>query len=283
MPEVEQARRREVEIVEIGNKVVSESDPLQPRVVPNPPNFQTRSNLSNLFNQFTEGFADKASERGVQLRWIGVGTWRMPTKITDEVITGKHLEAWRLSRENLGRGNNTSLGGLRQESQLQQTLRLIQKVPLARFNDISGASHKDIVRDLLLGYREQLIETIELLVKSRRAVPPSLNKAIKHIETVLGIRHWVGPAGPSSGPDSPGTPPAASSNASGSETTATGVPSRPPVSPDEQKLYEYLVQITGQDFERADRLIADERKKAPHADRMELIQRAIERFWRDNR
>ena len=281
MPEVAEARQREGEIAKIGNTVVSESDPLKPREIPDPPDFQPRSILSNLFSQFAEGFSEKASERGVQLRWIGVGTWRMPNKITNEVITGKHLEAWRLSRENLGRSSKGATDGLREESKLQQTIRLIQKIPLARYDQSPGSSHRDIVRDLLLGYREQLIESIELLVKSRRAVPPSLHKAIKHIETVLGIKHWVGPASPSSAPDASGPTTSAKPNVTGSQTD-TGVPLSSPVSPDEQSLYDYLVQITGNDPKRANRLIEQESRKAPHADRMEWIQRAIERFWRDN-
>jgi len=230
-----------------------------------------------LFDQFTEGFTSSASNPGVQLQWIGVGTWKMPSKITDEIITGKHLEAWRISWENLGRGNEKALKSLRQESQLQQTLRLIQEIPLARFNENAGKIHRDTVHDLLLGYREQLIEISELLDKSRRAVPPSLGRAIKHIETILGIKHWVGVAGSPPAADSPGPSYGARPKSQGTETN-TGVPSTPPVSPDEEGLYEYLLQITGHDRDRAERLIEQERKKAPHAARMDLIQRAIDRL-----
>jgi hypothetical protein len=48
-------------------------------------------------------------------------------------------------------------------------------------------------------------------------------------------------------------------------------------------VYEYLVQVTGHDYERANRLIEEERKHAPDANRKEWIKRPIERFWRDNR
>ena len=282
MPEVEQARKLEDEIAKAGNRIVSESDPLRPREVPSPPDFQPRSSVSDLFDQFTEGFTSSTSNPGVQLQWIGVGTWKMPTRIIDEIITGKYLEAWRISWENLGRSSKEAIDSLQEESKIQQTLRLIQKVPLARFNDNSKENHRDIMRELLLGYREQLIEIIELLVKSRRAVPPSLGKAINHIETVLGIKHWIGVAGSSSssdadedfsGPIPKSSPP----------PSTTGVPPGPDFSYEEQILYDHLVLISGLDEEGVDRLIEYERQNAPHINRADLIQRAIDRRIRDNR
>jgi hypothetical protein len=190
IPEVEYARKLEDEIAKAGNQVVSESDPLKPREVPNPPDFQTRSTVSELFIQFTEGFENSASNPGVQLQWIGVGTWKMPTKITDEIITGKHLEAWRISRENLARGNPNALNQLRQEARLQQTIRLIQSVPLGRFQKNDDGAHMHRVKDLLIAYRQQLIEAVELLRKSKKTIPISIPRAIEYIENV--IAHWVG-------------------------------------------------------------------------------------------
>jgi len=190
IPEVEQARKLEDEIAKAGNKVVPESDPVQPREVPNPPVFQPRNTISDLFNQFTEGFESSANNPGVQLQWIGVGTWKMPTKITDEIITEKHLEAWRISRENFARGNPTALNQLRQEARLQQTIRLIQSVPLGRFQQNDGVEHRHRVKDLLIAYRQQLIEAVELLRKSKKPIPISIPRAIEYIENVLA--HWVG-------------------------------------------------------------------------------------------
>jgi hypothetical protein len=281
MPEVEQARRLEDEIAKAGNKVVPESDPVQPRNVPGPPDFQPRSTVSDLFDQFTKGFTSSTNNPGVQLQWIGVGTWKMPSKITSEIITGKHLEAWRISWENLGRGSPKAINSLQEEAKIQQTLRLIQKMPLARFNDSSKENHRDTMHGLLLGYREQLIEINELLVKSRRSVPPSLHKAITHIEKVLGIKHWVGATDSSSSFDaedeSSGSIPKHSDSPSN-----TGVPSGPDFSYEEQTLYDHLVLTTGLDEEVADRLIENERQNAPHANRSDLIQRAIDRWLRDH-
>jgi hypothetical protein len=230
-PEVQQARQREEDIVRVGNEVIAEDDELEPRDIPPPPDFQARHVVSNLFSQFAEDFTKNASKRGVELGWIGVGTWKMPTKITEEIITGKHLEAWQLNRENLQRGSEMAMDGLRQDTKLQQTLRLIQNVPLARFRQNETRDHEYTVKALLIAYREQLIEIIELLRKSNQTMPENvraavhyLHAAIKHIEDVLGIKHWVGGAGPGFSAGAPFPSPGGSGPKSSS---TTGVPSFP--------------------------------------------------------
>ena len=65
--------------------------------------------------------------------------------------------------------------------------------------------------------------------------------------------------------------------------STTGVPSTPPVSPEEEELFLDLYTKVSHDAELAVRLIEHERKNAPHANRAELIQRAIERWLKDNR
>ncbi|GAB4503341.1 MAG: hypothetical protein Fur0043_03330 [Anaerolineales bacterium] len=279
LPETQQAKQREEEIVSVGKRVLSDEDTPEPRPVPPPPDFKPRRVISNLFSQFTEGFTQKASQRGLELHWIGVGTWRPPS----EIVPNKHVEAWNLSLENLARGNQGALDGLKQAAHLQQILRLIQNIPLGRFQQNHGNDHRNALRDMLIGYREQFIETIELLRKSRRPVPSSLPAAIKHIETVLGLTHWVGGAGPTSGKEAGGsTSPSRPLSARPRASSTTGVPSTPPISPEEEDLYRELLTMARGDVETAERLIENERKKAPRADRLEWIRRAISHWRRDN-
>ena len=181
------------------------------------------------------------------------------------------------------------MDGLQQEAQLQQILRLIQSTPLARFRQNAGREHKDTVQDLLIAYREQLIEIIELLTKSNRSLPEAvqtaikyIRAAIKYIEDILGIKHWVGGAGPTAGVGVPSSSP--KPNPAGQKSgSTTGVPSAPPIPPDEEELYQDLLQKTGWDVERVERLIEYERKNTPKANQVELLQRAIERYLKDNR
>jgi hypothetical protein len=227
-PEVLKARQREEEIIKVGKVVLSDGDNLEPRDIPSPANFQPRHLVSSLFSQFTEGFTKNARERGVRLAWIGIGIWHIP----NEIVPDKHLEAWKMSRENLSRGSPTALKALHEEAQIQHTLRLVQDVPLARSQQNLGREHNHIIRELLNAYREQLIDAIESLVKSNRPEPPIVRSAIKHIEIVLGLTHWVGPASSTPGAGRPPLRPGTGSP--GTKTgTAAGVPPVPPVTPEE--------------------------------------------------
>ena len=164
-PEVQQALQRENDILEAGKAVVPEKDVLQPRPLPTPPDFQARPRVSNLFSQFAREFTERASRRGVELHWVGVGTWKPHPGIVPE----KHVDAWRLSSENLARSSPIALKDLRQEIRTQRIISQIQDVPLARFQQSSGRDHNSRERDLLIAYREQLIEAMELLRKSDKA------------------------------------------------------------------------------------------------------------------
>jgi hypothetical protein len=76
-PEHEKALIREDEIVEQARKVFPpDEDPPIPKNVPPIPEFTPRDKIKNLFSEFAEKFTKNAQDRGVELRWIGLGTWR---------------------------------------------------------------------------------------------------------------------------------------------------------------------------------------------------------------
>lgn len=185
-PEVEQARQREGEIYKVKNSVIPEENSGHSQPEPKLPYFQSRYRISSLFSQFAREFTDKARKRGVELRWVGIGTWKAPSDIVPE----RHLEAWQLSLENLARGNEDALKDLRQEICAQKTISQIQDVPLARFRNNSNKDHQYREKDLLIAYREQLIEVVELLRKSKKVVPGSIYLAIDYLDKGLGY-HWV--------------------------------------------------------------------------------------------
>jgi hypothetical protein len=276
-PEVQQARKREEEIAQAGQAIVPEEDQVDAREVPPPPNFQARHNVSSLFSQFAQDFTDRASESGVELKWIGIGIWKTP----NEIIPEKHLEAWRLSRENLTRGNPGAMNGIRREARLQSILRMIQTIPLVRFRENlqNGKSHTYTMRDLLLGYREQFIESMDLVKKVDKPLHEALEQAVKSIESALNIRWLQGSAGPA---------------APGSSSTASGLPaisipgltsgevSIPTADPEEESLFLDLLEKVDQDPEQVEELIENESKRAPQSSRKDWLRQAIDHWPGDD-
>ena len=185
VPELEKIQRREERISEEIQKIVPTDQDLADAKEPkSPPEFQPRSRVSNLFTQFAEDFTKKAQSNSVELHWIGVGTWKTPIEIVPE----KHLEAWKLSNENLYRESPDVLGKLEDEAILHKTITLIQDVPIAaHLKAITEEKEpKKAMRLLLLAYHQQLLEAAEFMRAKGEAVPPGIEEAIAHINNMFG-------------------------------------------------------------------------------------------------
>ncbi len=127
---------------------------------PDAPDFVPRTRMTDLFYDFTSSFSQLARMRGVELRWIGVGTWVTP----DEIIPARHQNAWRISSENIIRENEEALKRLQDESRLTELLSLIKEVPLKTFRELEAkdANPKSIMRGLANAYRGKLRTTLDL-------------------------------------------------------------------------------------------------------------------------
>ncbi len=185
MPEVEKFNEREEMIFEQVQKIVQpEQDFLPSGEQKIAPEFQPRYKISNLFTQFAEEFTKKAQNSGVELHWIGVGTWKTPI----ELIPEKHLEAWKLSNENLYRESPESLSKVEKEAIMQKMVALIQEVPITAYmkTSIEEKEIKRAMRSLLLAYHQQLLEAAEFMRAKGEAVPPNIEEAIAHINNMFG-------------------------------------------------------------------------------------------------
>lgn len=184
-PELERARAQEVDIAEQARQhtVPAEEAP-QLREVNPAPEFTPRSQVTSLFSQFTEKFSGSARQRGVELHWIGVGTWRTPI----ESIPEKHLEAWKLSHENLARGSEGAMKKHEKEAILQRTVALIQDVPVGVYHKLkdNDQDRTKAMRSLLLAYQQQLHEAAESMRSRGEAVPPHIEDALRHINSLFG-------------------------------------------------------------------------------------------------
>jgi hypothetical protein len=179
MPEYEEALKRENEIEEISRSVSDPDDPAERQEISEPPEFESRPRITDLFTEFTSKFSQDAKGRGVELHWIGVGTWKPP----NEIVLEQHLEAWRLSLENLAKGSPKAIEKLGMEKKIKEKMRLIQTVPLAIFQGdmTSGKPYDYIVKNLLVAYWEQLVKIKELLEKSKRPIPEEIDFAIAYL------------------------------------------------------------------------------------------------------
>jgi hypothetical protein len=184
MPEIEKLKQREEDIVEQVHRLTQEQDFLLSNDQQSLPEFQSRSRITNLFTQFAEEFTKKAKSSGVELHWIGVGTWKTPVEIVPE----RHLEAWKISNENLYRESPEVLSELEKEAIMQKTVFLIQDVPVAAYIKASSEEkeHKRAMRALLLAYHQQLLEAAEFMRAKGEAVPPNIEDAIAHINNMFG-------------------------------------------------------------------------------------------------
>lgn len=185
VPELEKMKKREEMIFEEVQKIVPpEQDLLATKEPKSLPEFQPRYKLSNLFTQFAEDFTKKAQSNGVELHWIGVGTWRTP----EEIVPEKHLEAWKLSNDNLYRESSEVLEKLETEAILQKTIALIQDVPIAAQIKATEEEkeQKKAMRTLLIAYQQQLLEAAEFMRVKGEAVPPNIEEAIAHINNMFG-------------------------------------------------------------------------------------------------
>jgi hypothetical protein len=183
MPELEKRKQREESIVQQVQRLTQDQNPLLPDEQKSIPEFQPRHKITSLFTQFADEFTKRARSSGVELHWIGVGTWNTPI----ELVPDKHLEAWRLSNENVYRESSEELGRLEKEAIMQKMVTLIQDVPVLAFNraTVSEKEQKKAMRQLLQAYHQQLLEAAEFMRAKGEAVPLNIEEAIAHINAIL--------------------------------------------------------------------------------------------------
>ncbi|HEY2980351.1 MAG TPA: hypothetical protein VGJ22_04145 [Anaerolineales bacterium] len=161
------------------------------------PKFMARPEVTELFR---EQFRYLYLEKGLELVWIDVGTWKTPAAIVPE----HHFEAWLISTRNAVEGSERAIESFARKAFLEKTIRMIQNIPIERYSKVykvRSIKHREAVGMLVSGYREQLVEAREFLAKelSKDSAPPELRRnlatlddAIAYIEEILANSqfHW---------------------------------------------------------------------------------------------
>jgi hypothetical protein len=151
------------------------------------PDFVSRNQITDLFYDFAQGFSQRAEDRGVQLLWIGVGTWVTPSAIVPE----RHLEAWKLSSESRIRRSGNVLAIVRKEARLKEFLRLINELLMAAYN-LENQEHLTSRKylELAVDYREKLYSVWKVYQEQNTTPPDELICVLQHLNRVT--RRWLG-------------------------------------------------------------------------------------------
>lgn len=156
-----------------------------------PPPFVARPTIRGLFYDLNN-FVHKAREAGVELRWIGLGTWVLP----DEIIPERHVQAWRISAENLGWGNPAALEAVFRNNRAEQLQALVAETPLQVFEglDVKDPSMRvaNMAR-LVNAYRSKLYAALEAFRRQGKADSPEAH-LVERIWTHLThvVAHFAG-------------------------------------------------------------------------------------------
>jgi hypothetical protein len=187
-PEEDALRSREDELDRLGQQLSGRNGNNAGEIFFKSGAFASRSSITALFYD-EEGFKKRAADRGFQINWIGVGTWVTPA----EIIPANHLEAWKLSRENFARNNPEQLKRLQEDARLQESLRLIQTMPVAKFyNELKQASDTDLIDSLVGDYYERIQSALELYERDGQESPLVILEALRVLNEVRGIsQRWV--------------------------------------------------------------------------------------------
>jgi len=226
------------------------------------PKFHPRTELSNVFSRVSDRFTRRAYERGVDLHWIGVGTWKIPDKIASDIISGQHIQAWQLNRENILRGGEDSLKSVFNDTYLDQKLHLIQNVPLAAYKLNEKEKNKKGVRALMMAYWDLLGEAADIYYNASDPLPRELEEAIKKVEDIIfRHQHYIGNR-PTKLRDAP----------------AEAEEKRPPAPStyNEARLYPKLLHLLDGDYKKAEWLIEYEIQKVPGSSREQIMQYLLE-------
>jgi hypothetical protein len=135
-----------------------------------PPPFVPRPEISDLFFDFNK-FVARNKKRGVELRWIGIGTWVLP----DGIIPERHVQAWRITQANLAQGSRAAINALIRESKQMSLPAILRRTPLEtsrQLNLADEAARNQHIAVLIHSYRAVLREAIDIYAKNNQSDTP---------------------------------------------------------------------------------------------------------------
>ena len=144
------------------------------------PSFISRPKITALFTN--DGFKQRARGRGLELAWVDVGTWEIPSSI----ILENHLEAWQLAKKNLAR--RAALESEKNDIYAKELVNLIRSVVTDRFARQKGMKGKEaIIRDMLMAYRTELHAAKKLYDLQGKKMSKKLAASLSHLNSIIDV------------------------------------------------------------------------------------------------
>jgi hypothetical protein len=147
--------------------------------------FTSRMNMAQqLFRM--PSFTDFMRGRGLQVNWIGVGTWETPS----EIIPANHLKAWKTSQENQRLGGGDQIKKLYEDTRAATLIKLINDVPILLYYRLLGEIDRgerdiDSAIDILFEeYVNRLRNASQHLSDVRKRPPDSLALALDMVNAL---------------------------------------------------------------------------------------------------
>jgi hypothetical protein len=236
-----------------------------------------RTDLSARFKKYGSEFSTRAQQLGLELHWIGVGTWRLPDASLGATVNDKQLQAWRMNRENRQRSDSHALESVAEDAELDGRLQLLDEVPIASHErNLKRYSDRAVLTECLLhDFWGQMGEALDVYYQQEPDAPElqRLEQAVLKIENLLGIQQ-VGSM------LEPGT----TTRVRPRPAEATSEESPPaPRSRAEAAKYGRLLQKLNGSYRVAEAMIANEARRHEGLNREALIARILERFERHGR
>ena len=275
--EAETAEFREDSILARSLQVSGGLPPTPARGANSKPSFRPRTDLSAKFKKHGSEFSTRAQQLGLELHWIGVGTWKLPEASLRAAVDEKQLEAWRMNRENRQRSDPQVLESVGEDAELDGTLQLLEEVPIAcHERNLKRYSDRGVLAECLLqDFWAQLGEALDVYYDQGSDSPElkRLEQAVLKIESLLGIQQVGSMLEP--GITTRVRPPSAQ------RASDEGPPA--PGSRAEAEKYAILLRKLNGSYRVAEAMIANEARRHGDLSRVALIGRIIERFERHGR
>jgi hypothetical protein len=202
--------------------------------IPQPPlrriegiDYQSRPKITNyLFNRFYTRSLHSQVARGMQIDWIGAGTWDFP-----KTIAARHQEAWRMAHDNQGKSSPAAFKHQQNQKKVNEILHLVRMMPIGVFKEIQKnrtlrsdeamfrltQEYSKIMREAINEYDRLITEyTTDILQQNNSQVAQELSivraqletdrKKVYEVVTFLAYLkgHWPGGEAPGTiHPDAP--------------------------------------------------------------------------------